>query len=123
MTGLYQAQTDSKNRKPMVIECFNDALPPLYRISMSILKNDVFVWAGFVKGLGQGLVGAAAQPVSGALDFMSSAFEGIDASSNVILGKLSNQRAVKRRRLPRAIGGDRKLQPFLRLDGTDTQAR
>jgi vacuolar protein sorting-associated protein 13A/C len=77
---------------------------------------------GFVKGLGQGLVGVAAQPVSGALDFMSSAFEGIDASSNVILGKLSNQRAAKRRRLPRAIGGDRKLQPFLRSDGTDTQA-
>ncbi len=82
-----------------------------------------WVVTGFVKGLGQGLVGVAAQPVSGALDFMSSAFEGIDASSNVIMGKLSNHRAVKRRRLPRAIGGDRKLQPFLRLDGTDTQAR
>ncbi len=52
---------------------------------------------------------------------MSSAFEGIDASSNTILGKLSNHpRAVKRRRLPRAIGGDRKLQPFMRA-GTDAQ--
>lgn len=79
--------------------------------------------AGFVKGLGQGLVGAAAQPVSGALDFMSSAFEGIDASSNTILGRLSNRpRALKRRRLPRAIGGDRKLLPAVRSDGTDTQA-
>ncbi|KAK9908805.1 hypothetical protein WJX75_003140 [Coccomyxa subellipsoidea] len=78
---------------------------------------------GFVKGLGQGLVGVAAQPVSGALDFMSSAFEGIDASSNTILGKLSNTpRAVRRRRLPRSIGGDRKLQPFVRA-GTDAQAR
>lgn len=75
-----------------------------------------------MKGLGQGLVGAAAQPVSGALDFMSSAFEGIDASSNTILGKLSSRpRAARRRRLPRAIGGDRKLQPFVRSDGTDTQ--
>ena len=65
-------------------------------------------------------MGAAAQPVSGALDFMSSAFEGIDASSNTILGRLSNRpRAVKRRRLPRAIGGDRKLLPFLRSDGSD----
>ena len=37
-------------------------------------------------------MGAAAQPVSGALDFMSSsAFEGIDASSNTILGRLSNR--------------------------------
>ncbi len=65
-------------------------------------------------------MGAAAQPVSGALDFMSSAFEGIDASSNTILGRLSNRpRAVKRRRLPRAIGGDRKLLPFVRSDGSD----
>jgi hypothetical protein len=53
---------------------------------------------------------------------MSSAFEGIDATSNTVLGKLSSRpRAVQRRRLPRAIGGDRRLQPFLRSDGTDTQ--
>lgn len=77
---------------------------------------------GFVKGLGQGLVGAAAQPVSGALDLLSSAFEGIDASSNTILGRLSARpRAVARRRLPRALGGDRKLLPFVRSDGTDRQ--
>ena len=77
-----------------------------------------------MKGLGQGLVGAAAQPVSGALDFMSSAFEGIDASSNTILGRLSNRpRAMKRRRLPRAIGGDRKLLPFVRTDRTDQLVR
>lgn len=82
---------------------------------------DKCICTGFVKGLGQGLVGVAAQPVSGALDFMSSAFEGIDASSNTILGKLSNTpRAVRRRRLPRSIGGDRKLQPFVRA-GTDAQ--
>ena len=78
--------------------------------------------AGFIKGVGQGLVGAAAQPVSGALDALSSAFEGIDATSNTVLGKLSNRpRAVERRRLPRAIGGDRRVQPFVRGDGTDTQ--
>ena len=77
-----------------------------------------------MKGLGQGLVGAAAQPVSGALDFMSSAFEGIDASSNTILGRLSNRpRAMRRRRLPRAIGGDRKLLPFVRSQRTDQLAR
>ena len=86
-----------------------------------LTMDDNSTCAGFVKGLGQGLVGVAAQPVSGALDLLSSAFEGIDASSNTIMGKLSNQpRAVRRRRLPRAIGGDRKLQPFVRA-GTDAQ--
>ena len=80
--------------------------------------------AGFVKGVGKGLLGVAAQPMSGALDFMSSAFEGIDVTSGALrtrLGKSALARA--RQRLPRAIGGDRRLLPFLRSDGTDRQAR
>ncbi|KAK9834254.1 hypothetical protein WJX81_000411 [Elliptochloris bilobata] len=78
---------------------------------------------GFVKGVGKGLLGVAAQPMSGALDFMSSAFEGIDVTSGALrtrLGKSALARA--RQRLPRAIGGDRRLLPFLRSDGTDRQA-
>ena len=77
-----------------------------------------------MKGVGKGLLGVAAQPMSGALDFMSSAFEGIDVTSGALrtrLGKAALARA--RQRLPRAIGGDRRLLPFLRSDGTDHQAR
>jgi len=80
--------------------------------------------AGFVKGIGRGLVGVAAQPVSGALDFMSSAFEGIDVTSGALRARLGARTIARaRQRLPRAIGGDRRLLPFLRSDGTDRQAR
>jgi hypothetical protein len=80
--------------------------------------------AGFMKGVGQGLIGAVAQPVSGGLEFVSSAFEGIDASSSTLIGRQRNPRSLQRRRLPRAIGGDSKVQPLLRMDGnvmTDRQ--
>ncbi|KAK9819963.1 hypothetical protein WJX72_004515 [[Myrmecia] bisecta] len=78
---------------------------------------------GFFKGVGKGIVGAAAQPLSGTLDFMSSAFEGIDATKDKLLGLERRGLLMKRRRLPRAIGGDRKLQPFVRSDGTERQTR
>ena len=71
--------------------------------------------AGFVKGVGKGIIGAVAQPVSGGLDLMSSTFEGFGAVQDNLMGR---QRSNARRlRLPRAIGGDCKLQPFLRDDG------
>lgn len=69
--------------------------------------------AGFMKGVGKGLVGAVAQPMSGGLDLMSSTFEGLDASKDKMLGKVRTG-LLLRRRLPRVISGDRKLQPFLR---------
>ena len=78
--------------------------------------------AGFVKGVGQGILGVAAQPASGVLDLVSSAFEGLDATSSSLIGR-QRARNTTRARLPRAIGGDRKLQPFIRSDGTDSQAR
>ena len=42
--------------------------------------------AGFMRGVGQGLVGAVAAPVSGGLDLFSSAIEGLDASKEVSAG-------------------------------------
>ena len=66
--------------------------------------------------MGQGIVGVAANPISGALDFMSSAFEGMDASSAALL-KRARAAEAQRARLPRAIAGDKRLLPFLRPDG------
>ena len=78
--------------------------------------------AGFVKGVGRGLVGAVAAPVSGGLDLFSSAIEGLDASKERLLGRPRAGTLLARRRLPRAIGGDAKLQPFLR-DGSEAAVR
>ena len=77
-------------------------------------------FAGLITGLGKGIVGAVAQPVSGGLDFVSSTIEGFDATSNSLLGR-SRPQAAKRVRLPRAIGGDHKLLPFIRSDATESQ--
>ena len=44
---------------------------------------------------------------------LSSTFEGIDAASSSLMGRARPQ-AAQRSRLPRAIGGDRKLLPFKR---------
>ena len=73
-----------------------------------------------MKGIGKGLVGAVAQPVSGGLDLFSSAFEGLDASKDQLLGKPRASILLRRKRLPRVIGGDGKLQPFVR-DGSERQ--
>ena len=68
-------------------------------------------------------MGAVANPVSGGLDALSSTFEGIDAASSSLLGRARPQ-AARRSRLPRAIGGDRKLLPFRRPpDQTEKQVR
>ncbi|KAK9815130.1 hypothetical protein WJX73_008307 [Symbiochloris irregularis] len=81
---------------------------------------------GFVRGLGQGIVGVAADPMSGMLDFMSSAFEGVDAWSAALI-RSHRAADAQRARLPRAIGGDRRLLPFQRPDGSggvsDKEAR
>ena len=61
---------------------------------------------GFFKGLGRGILGIATQPMSGVLDFVSSTTEGISASWDTMAAALSDERALSRRRLPRAVSGD-----------------
>lgn len=68
--------------------------------------------------MSKGIIGAVAQPVSGGLEFFSSAFEGIDASSSNLIGRQRNPKYLQRRRLPRAIGGDGRVHPLLRLEGS-----
>jgi vacuolar protein sorting-associated protein 13A/C len=78
-----------------------------------------------VQGVGKGLVGAVAAPVSGGLDMFSSAMEGLDASKDSLLGRPRAGNTLDRRRLPRTIGGDFKLLPFIREDsaqGTSERA-
>ncbi len=78
---------------------------------------------GFFKGVGKGVVGAIAQPLSGGLDFASSAFEGIDATKDQLIGRPRAGTANRRLRLPRAIGGDGKVTAFLGSDGTEKEVR
>lgn len=77
--------------------------------------------AGFLKGVGKGVVGAIAQPISGGLDFASSAFEGIDATKDQLIGRPRAGTANRRLRLPRAIGGDGKVTAFIGSDGTEKE--
>ena len=79
--------------------------------------------AGFFSGVRKGVIGAVANPASGTLDAFSSAFEGLDAAKNSLLGRARPQEAV-RIRLPRAIGGDHKLLPFRRSSvNTENQVK
>ncbi|KAL0043259.1 hypothetical protein WJX82_006661 [Trebouxia sp. C0006] len=78
---------------------------------------------GFFKGVGKGVVGAIAQPISGGLDFASSAFEGIDASKDQLIGRPRAGSTNRRLRLPRAIGGDGKVTALFGSDGTEKEAR
>ena len=58
--------------------------------------------AGFVRGAAAGLVGAVAQPVSGGLDLISSALEGVDATAATVGARLGGRGAAPARaRLPR----------------------
>lgn len=66
-----------------------------------------------MQGVGKGLVGAVAAPVSGGLDLFSSAVEGLDATKASLLGKPRAGVLLGRHRLPRVIGGDFKLKPFI----------
>ncbi|KAJ3675683.1 hypothetical protein LUZ60_004725 [Juncus effusus] len=67
---------------------------------------------GFVSGVGKGLIGAAAQPVSGVLDLLSKTTEGANAVKNKISSVIMAEEQLQRRRLPRVIGGDNLLRPF-----------
>jgi len=67
------------------------------------------------------VVGAIAQPISGGLDFASSAFEGIDATKDQLIGRPRAGTTNRRLRLPRAIGGDGKVTAFLGSDGTEKE--
>lgn len=67
---------------------------------------------GFVQGFGKGLIGAAAQPVSGVLDLLSKTTEGANAMRMKIAAAIASEDQLLRRRLPRAIGGDNLLRPY-----------
>ncbi|CAL5058295.1 unnamed protein product [Urochloa decumbens] len=67
---------------------------------------------GFVQGVGKGIIGAAAQPVSGVLDLLSKTTEGANAVKMKISSAIMAEEQLLRRRLPRAIGGDGLLYPY-----------
>ncbi|KAL9254718.1 Intermembrane lipid transfer protein vps13A-like protein, partial [Drosera capensis] len=67
---------------------------------------------GFVQGVGKGIIGAAAQPVSGVLDLLSKTTEGANAMRMKILAALTSEEQLLRRRLPRVISGDNLLCPY-----------
>ncbi|WVZ75446.1 hypothetical protein U9M48_023496 [Paspalum notatum var. saurae] len=67
---------------------------------------------GFVQGVGKGIIGAAAQPVSGVLDLLSKTTEGANAVKLKISSAIMAEEQLQRRRLPRAIGGDSLLYPY-----------
>uniref|UniRef100_A0A0E0JZW6 Intermembrane lipid transfer protein VPS13-like C-terminal domain-containing protein n=1 Tax=Oryza punctata TaxID=4537 RepID=A0A0E0JZW6_ORYPU len=67
---------------------------------------------GFVQGVGKGLIGAAAQPVSRVLDRLLKTTEGANAVKMKISSAIMAEEQLVRRRLPRAIGGDSLLYPY-----------
>ncbi|KAL0308081.1 UNVERIFIED_CONTAM: putative vacuolar protein sorting-associated protein 13A, partial [Sesamum angustifolium] len=67
---------------------------------------------GFVQGVGKGLIGAAAQPVSGVLELLSKTTEGANAMRMKIASAIASEDQLLRRRLPRAISGDNLLRPY-----------
>ncbi|XP_068666865.1 uncharacterized protein [Aristolochia californica] len=67
---------------------------------------------GFVQGVGKGLIGAAAQPMSGVLDLLSKTTEGANAVRMKITSAITSDEQLLRKRLPRAIGGDNLLHPY-----------
>lgn len=67
---------------------------------------------GFVQGVGKGIIGAAAQPVSGVLDLLSKTTEGANAMRVKIASAITSDEQLLRRRLPRVIGGDNLLRPY-----------
>ncbi|KAI4344734.1 hypothetical protein L6164_011925 [Bauhinia variegata] len=67
---------------------------------------------GFVQGVGKGIIGAAAQPVSGVLDLLSKTTEGANAMRMKIASAITSDEQLLRRRLPRAISGDNLLQLY-----------
>ncbi|OVA16691.1 Peroxin/Ferlin domain [Macleaya cordata] len=67
---------------------------------------------GFVQGVGKGIIGAAAQPVSGVLDLLSKTTEGANAVRMKITSAITSEEQLLRRRLPRVISGDNLLHPY-----------
>lgn len=67
---------------------------------------------GFVQGVGKGIIGAAAQPVSGVLDLLSKTTEGANAMRMKIASAIASEDQLLRKRLPRVIGGDNLLRPY-----------
>lgn len=67
---------------------------------------------GFVQGVGKGIIGAAAQPVSGVLDLLSKTTEGANAVRMKIASAITSDEQLLRRRLPRVISGDNLLRPY-----------
>ncbi|KAL6576075.1 hypothetical protein OROHE_000546 [Orobanche hederae] len=67
---------------------------------------------GFVQGVGKGLIGAAAQPVSGVLDLLSKTTEGANAMRMKIASAIASEDQLLRRRLPRVISGDNLIRPY-----------
>lgn len=67
---------------------------------------------GFVQGVGRGIIGAAAQPVSGVLDLLSKTTEGANAMRMKIASAITSDEQLLRRRLPRVISGDNLLRPY-----------
>lgn len=67
---------------------------------------------GFVQGVGKGLIGAAAQPVSGVLDLLSKTTEGANAVRMKILSAITSEEQLLRKRLPRVISGDNLVRPY-----------
>lgn len=65
--------------------------------------------AGFAKGLGKGLIGFVARPVSGVVDFASSSFEAVKKVTDV-------NAEVKRIRPPRYIHSDKIIRPYCLAD-------
>ena len=70
--------------------------------------------AGFVKGVGKGLVGIAVKPVIGVTDFISSATIGASATTTAISeftnqGKRRRRKNAHRTRTPRLMYGDHRL--------------
>ena len=49
---------------------------------------------GLFTGIGKGLVGAVANPLSGGLDALSTTFEGFDAASSSLLGRARPQVSI-----------------------------
>ncbi|CAM6102066.1 unnamed protein product [Calypogeia fissa] len=67
---------------------------------------------GFVQGMGKGVIGAAIQPMSGVLDFLSRTTEGANATRMKLTAAITFEEQLLRKRLPRVIGGDNVLRPY-----------
>jgi vacuolar protein sorting-associated protein 13A/C len=68
---------------------------------------------GFVKGLGRGLLGVAAKPISGVASLVSKTAEGIAADAKDLTARGRRAAALRTRvRQPRLIGPDGVLLPY-----------